>query len=140
MTSPPKEPQPSVWSSVREEAGREAQGGALAGRQGGVWPPCLGILKQGALSGERLPVTTLTSGQKQTKGEREDKPDLITHGRGRTGKTRKHEEEPVLQSRRGLLVKVQTSAATVGNSVEVMKKLRLELLCDPAISILWIYP
>ena len=78
------------------------------------------------------------------KGDRkrgEDESDLVSHGRGRTGKTRSTRNS----QRRcaSWTVGAQTRAAAVGNSVRescAVKKLKLELLCDPAISILCIYP
>ena len=39
-----------------------------------------------------------------------------------------------------LLVGMQTGAATVENSIEVLKKVKIELLCDPAIALLGIEP
>ena len=40
----------------------------------------------------------------------------------------------------GLLVGMQTGAAALGNSVEVPQKIKRELLYDPAIALLGIYP
>ena len=39
-----------------------------------------------------------------------------------------------------LLVGMQTSVATLENSMEVLKKLKIELPYDPAIALLGIYP
>ena len=39
-----------------------------------------------------------------------------------------------------LLVGMQVGTATLENSVEVLKKLKIELLYDPAIALLGIYP
>ena len=39
-----------------------------------------------------------------------------------------------------LLVGIQTGAATLENSMEVPQKLKIELLYDPAIALLGIYP
>ena len=39
-----------------------------------------------------------------------------------------------------LLVGMQTGAATVENSMEVLKKLEIELPCEPAIALLGMYP
>ena len=39
-----------------------------------------------------------------------------------------------------LLVGMQTGAATLGNSVEVLKKLKIDLPYEPAIALLGIYP
>ena len=39
-----------------------------------------------------------------------------------------------------LLVGMQVGAATLGNSVEILKKLKIELPYDPVITLLGIYP
>ena len=78
------------------------------------------------------------------KGDRrrgEDESDLVSHGRGRTGKTRSTRNSQRCCA--SWTVGAKTRAAAVGNSVRescVVKKLKLELLCDPAISTLCIYP
>ena len=39
-----------------------------------------------------------------------------------------------------LLVGMQVGTATLENSVEVLRKLKIELPCDPAIALLGVYP
>ena len=39
-----------------------------------------------------------------------------------------------------LLVGMQTGAATVGNSIQILTKLKMELLFDPTIPLLGLYP
>lgn len=112
MTSPPEKPQPSVRSAAREEEqGREARAGT-AGRRAGVWPLCLGTEARDTAWGEA------GHAEQWAKGDRrrgEDESDLVSHSRGRTGKTRS-----TRNSQRCFAsgtVGAQTSAATVGNSV-----------------------
>lgn len=86
MTSPPEKPQPSMWRAVREE---EQGWEARAGHGGKAGRGLASVLRDPEA---RDPAWGEAGHAEQwAKGDRrrgEGESDLVSHGRGRTGKTR----------------------------------------------------